>query len=121
MDGHKHSHLTITNRAYVAKIAKELNLPVRSYKEKNRRYLKKLGIITQDHLVGWHPKKSSELLKALKKPKGKVIELICHPGYQDPVRKYSYNQEREEELKFLKSLSFKKVLRNFICISYKKF
>jgi len=118
LDGHHHLHLTKENIPKIIKIAKKYSLAVRSYKNKDQKILKKNGIKTLDAFVSWHPERIGKLKEKIRKVKGKKVELVCHPGYYDSRSTYPYNKQREQELKFLKSSAFKKMIKKFKLIKY---
>lgn len=121
LDGHQHCHLKKENRKKVIKLALKYSLPVRSRYFKGRADLRLNNIKTPGRFIAWHPKKKDDFFKRINLIKEGVVEIVCHPGYFD--KKYSikkYNQQREKELKILKSPDFRKILTKFKLINYKE-
>lgn len=121
LDGHQHQHLTKYNLPKVIKLARKYGLPIRSRFSADRKMLRRFKIKTPDNFISWHPKRIKDLENKLKNADGSVVELVCHPGYYDKSFKSGYNQHRKEELKFLKSRRFKKLIDQFKIIRYDEF
>lgn len=120
LDSHYHIHLTKENLPKIIKLAKKYQLPVRSYLLANRKTIKQHDIKTPDAFIAWHPKRMEILKKDLLNVQVPIIELICHPGYYDKKSTSSYNKQREQELKILKSCEFKSMVKKFKLTSYKE-
>ncbi len=117
-DGHQHCHLTGGNLFKVIEIAQKYNLPVRSRFTEDREILKKHKIKTPDRFISWHPKRKEKLFKEIKEAEENIVELVCHPGYYDENCKYIYNEQREKELKILKSREFSEMIKRFKLVNY---
>lgn len=119
LDGHQHQHITPGNISHVIRAAKRFSLPVRSRYPADRVLLKSAGVSTPDQFVSWHPERLSVLKKRLREAQSSpVSELVTHPGYADKDCRYPYNVERSQELNFLKSARFRKMLLDFSAINY---
>ncbi len=118
LDGHKYYHLLHSNFPKVLKIARKHKLPVRSTCPADRKDMKRFEIKTPDQYISWHPARKEKLFKELSSAKSKTIELLCHPGYFDPKAIASYNKQREAELKILRDLEFRNLIRDFNLVSY---
>lgn len=113
LDSHKYFHLLHGNFPKVLKIAKKYKLPVRSASPIDRKMMRQAGIKTPDQFISWHPNRKEKLFHNLKNAKGKIIELLCHPGYFDSKSGSSYNKQRKAELMALKSRQFKNSIKDF--------
>ncbi|MFZ1626558.1 MAG: ChbG/HpnK family deacetylase [Candidatus Moraniibacteriota bacterium] len=119
LDGHQHKHVTLGNIDRVIRAAQRYGLPIRSRLPTDRAHLLQNGIATPSRFVSWHPERLSVLEERLLAPRSlPVSELVVHPGYFDKRCRYTYNQEREAELAFLKSEDFRKLIRPFQLIRY---
>jgi len=120
LDGHKYYHLLPGNFSKVLKIAKRYKLPIRSASSVDRKSIKQARVSTPDQLISWHPDRKAKLFNDLKNAKGRIIELLCHPGHFDPKSGLDYNKLREKELKILKGQQFENIIRDFDLISYEQ-
>jgi len=118
LDSHHHMHLTEENLPKTIRVAKKYNLPVRSYLSANRKKIKLAVIRTADGYIDWHPQRIEILEKDFSKLEIPVAEMVCHPGYYDKNSTSPYNERRQQELDFLKSDRFKKMIKNFELINY---
>ncbi len=119
LDGHQHTHVTPDNIDRVIRAARHYGLPIRSRLPTDRAYLLQNGIATPSHFVSWHPERLSVLEERLiASCSFPVSELVVHPGYFDTRCQYTYNQEREAELAFLRSEDFQKLIRPFRLVRY---
>lgn len=108
VDGHHHCHARVDTSEALARLAAEHGLPVRSVDESHRRLLRRLGVPTQDRLVGrmrpTEPALPPVLAQGQPLPPG-VTEWMTHPGHRDPEAGSSYDSAREEDLKLLLTVS----------------
>jgi len=118
LDSHKHTHFTEKNLPRIITIAKKYSLPIRSYKSVNRKPIKSAGLKTPDAFIGWHPERIRVLENDFEKLRVPTAEFVCHPGYYDKNSISSYNKQREQELNFLTSTVFKKLIKKFKKITY---
>ena len=106
VDSHHHAALHPSVQAVFAAVAQGRRLPVRASSPKARDELRAAGLkvpdffLTSFHLAGATFGELTTLL--LNVPNG-TTELMCHPGYSDPVllEGSSYAKERERELEIL--------------------
>lgn len=119
LDGHKHCHLKKENRQATIKLALKYNLPVRSRFKKGRDDLRLNHIKTPDRFIAWHPNKKEDFFSRVNLVNEEIVEIVCHPGYYDKNYPMPYNNQREDELKILSSVSFKKIIDRFELIDYK--
>lgn len=119
LDGHQHKHVTPDNINRVIRAARHYGLPVRSRLPADRIHLKKSGVATPDNFISWHPSRLTVLTERVQQTKTlPVSELVVHPGYPDKNCSYPYNRERADELEFLRSSHFRKLIRDFELVSY---
>lgn len=118
LDGHKHCHLTKNNLPKVIRIAQRYNLPVRSKLTQDRKMLREYKIKTPDRFISWHPKRKERFFNRIKNIKSPACEIVCHPGYFDKNYKHSYNKQREQELRILKSGEFKTIIKKYKSVNY---
>jgi len=119
LDGHKHCHLKKDNLKHTIFLAKKYEIFVRSRYDKDRKILKENSIKTPDKLISWHPKRRDVFFDKLKKTYSNTTEIVCHPGFFDPLCDYPYNKQRKEEVDLLLSDDFSKILDDYDLISYK--
>ena len=110
LDGHQHCHVAPGNTEATVLVAKKYGLPVRSRFPEDRERLRKAGIATSDAFISWHPNRREIFFENLRQARG-ITEIVCHPGYFDPLTHYPYNKEREAELVILMSSEFQKLLK----------
>lgn len=119
LDGHQHQHLAPGNLERVLHVAKKYKLPVRSRLPEERSLFKRHRVGSPDYFISWHPSRIAVLKKKLQEAQNFTIsELVVHPGYYDKNCAYPYNQQREEEIHFLRSPRFKKLLQSFQLAQY---
>lgn len=118
LDGHQHCHIFPEHIGNVVKVAKKYSLPVRSRFNEDREFFIKNKIKTVDLFLSWHPKRIDELIKKINNINANVSEVVCHPGYFDKNCNYSYNKQREKELKFLQSSKFLAAIKKFQLMNY---
>lgn len=118
LNGHKNCHLIQKIFPKIIEVAKKYNLPIRSTNDKNRIAIREAGLRTPSRLVWWNVEYKHVLFQDLQKDYSGVTELLCHPGYFDPKSISSYNKQREKELKILKSVKFKNLLKSFELVNY---
>lgn len=119
LDGHRHKHITERNILRVARAAKHFGLPVRSRLPEDRAILKDISIPTPGNFVSWHPTRLPILKERIRQAKNfSISELVVHPGYHDKRCSYRYNDEREQELGFLRSPHFQELIRPFQLVGY---
>lgn len=120
LDGHQHCHLTPSNIEKVIAVAKKYRLPVRSRFDDDRKKFRRAGIATCDAFVSWHPSRKAKFLETMKHSQG-LTEIVCHPGYFDPLSSCPYNKQRLQELKILKSKKFQNLLSSSVLLRYSEF
>lgn len=119
LDGHRHRHLIPENLRCVLRVARKWSLPVRSRLLEDRLLLKLRAVGSPDNFISWHPARIPILEDRLRNAKQFAIsELVVHPGYYDKNCTYLYNKQREEELLFLRSPHFNKLIRPFRLVAY---
>lgn len=108
LDSHHyvHEYLGETVLDITAKIALEMQVPVRCTTDDARRFLTKKGIKTTESFCGGFYGDNlnpASLIKLLSKHKKGCMELMCHPGQNDGLIDMvsSYSQNRAEEMKTL--------------------
>lgn len=102
IDGHYHVHLLSKIYPYFARVAKELNVPLRAKGKVNfiaefygRRVVAGPGSDELERISVGH------LLDILGRLPEGISEIMCHPGYATPDSRSSYSFQREIELKTL--------------------
>jgi len=118
LDGHHHCHAHPGLGAAMAREAGRLALPTRSVSALHRRLLRRVGVPTQDLLVGRLTEEAAEALPPELRPAVEdgcepppgVTEWMVHPGYADPDAGSRYDRAREEDLDLLLSLSLQPAL-----------
>lgn len=118
LDGHQHCHILPGNLDRMIGVARKYNLPVRAKTPEDRKKIKGAGVRTTDRMIAWVPQRKENLFRFLNEAKGAIVELVCHPGYEDKNCDYPYNAKREIELNILKGENFKKSISRFELISY---
>jgi len=99
LDSHQHSHRQEPARSCVLTIAKELNLPVRSFSEEIR-YCGDFYGQTDEGLPHPDGVRVENLLRILSSLSPGCTELGCHPGYGCETDTM-YGFEREQEVRTL--------------------
>lgn len=108
IDTHHHIHRIQNVLNAVAELAKEHRIPVRQISPSMKSFLRKKGIPTSDWFVGrfWgepdRERALNELIRALRRSRAGITELMCHPGYADSLLRmdsmYSWQRETEVDL-----------------------
>lgn len=117
LDSHHHIHMTARLRKVFVAFAKQYHLPLRRFKNTARNpfriasfYSDTWGAkyFTKDFTAEFYGENATQhtLLNLLKNYKGSDLEIMCHPGYEDPENGI-YNEERETELEVLISSEIK--------------
>lgn len=120
LDSHHHIHMTKSLRKLFARFSKKHGLPLRKINNTSRNPIKRiqlkrdlLGVsfFTQDFSSEFYGENANEekLIQLIEKYKGKSLEIMCHPGFEDPENGI-YNQERKMELDILTSDRIKKIV-----------
>ena len=117
LDGHHHRHAGPPYSGAVARLARELGVPVRSVDARHRGTLRFLGVAAPDRLIGRLgedepavPPEIERLLAGEPLPEG-VTEWIVHPGRRDAEARSRYDEGREEDLRVLLELAVAPRLR----------
>lgn len=111
LDSHHHIHTTKSLRKVFCTFAKEHQLPIRRFRNKARRpsyiwsfYRDTKGLLfrTDNFSADFYDTEATveNLLSILERYKGKELEIMCHPGYEEPENGI-YNEQRARELKIL--------------------
>ncbi|WP_315121677.1 chitin disaccharide deacetylase [uncultured Clostridium sp.] len=126
MDGHHHIHMYDGVREIVANLAKEYNVPLRSSNIECKKLYDEIGIKTTDYFTWdfYGEKATLDNLKSIINDLDHgTTEIMCHPAFCDEELEKisSYNKNRAEELKILKSEELKEwlVAENIELITFK--
>jgi predicted glycoside hydrolase/deacetylase ChbG (UPF0249 family) len=120
IDSHHHIHMTHSLRKLFAQFSKKYNLPLRKIEYTSRNPVKRIQLnsdllgasyFTQNFSADFYDENASEemLIQLLKKHKGKSLEIMCHPGFEDK-QNGTYNLERKKELDILTSDRIKELV-----------
>lgn len=110
LDSHYNLHLKPEIFPKVVEFAKTNGVAVRMRYSFDRDQLRAQGIKTTDNFLNSLGKNDFERIELVKHAVDGTNEIMTHPGFFDPECKSSVNKEREEELSFLTSEDFKRVL-----------
>ena len=120
LDTHHHLHMTQSLRKIFGDFAKKYNLPLRKVAHTSRNPLNRIQLNADLRRVNcftpyfsslFYDENATEeiLVSLLEKYKGKDIEIMCHPGFEDE-NNGEYNMERKRELEVLTSERIKKLV-----------
>ncbi len=121
-DSHQHLHSLPVAIEPVAALARDIGVPVRACSIQHRDVLRMLGIACPDGFIidfyGAERVNAATLIAIMETLPPGVTELMCHPGYDDPVlADSSYRVEREAELITICDESVRSTLtREQICL-----
>ncbi|KXG78437.1 Carbohydrate deacetylase [Fervidicola ferrireducens] len=105
LDCHHHLHLHPVVAKIVAKLAVELDVPVRALDIQTKTYFKSCGVKTPDHFsMDFYGEKATfeNLMSILEAYEDGTMEIMTHPGYCDSklseVSTYTYFRENELQI-----------------------
>jgi chitin disaccharide deacetylase len=111
VDGHRHCHAAPGLGAAIGRACAHRGLPLRSVTATHRRTLRRLGVATQDRLIGrlaenepLPPPEIATWLQTGSGPYG-VTEWMVHPGHPDSRSGSSYDAGRAEDLELVLRLA----------------
>ena len=110
LDGHDHCQADPERINDFLTVAKEYNLPIRSWKKEDREIIKLAEVKTPKHFVSWHPSRQEKMTARIKELPEGISEMAVHPGYYDQNSDLRYNRQREDELNIICSEEFSKLL-----------
>ncbi len=119
-DTHHHIHMTHNLRKLFGDFSKKYNLPLRRVEYTSRNPINRIKLNADLRGVNYftpyfsslfYDENATEeiLVNLLNDYKGKDIEIMCHPGFEDE-NNGEYNIERKNELEVLTSDSIKKLI-----------
>ena len=116
LDSHQHVHTWPQSVEVIARLASEYQIPVRAVDVDHRYHLRTHGVPTTHAFINdfyapgsMTPEGLLRVLRSL--PNRGITELMCHPGYDDPVLgDSSFRAQREDELRFLCSEDVREAL-----------
>lgn len=112
LDGHNHCQAELDRINDFLSVAKQYNLPVRSWKKEDREIIRLAEVKTPREFISWHPTRKEKMMASIKKLPAGVSEMVVRPGYYDQNSDLRYNRLREDELNIICSEEFKKLLKD---------
>lgn len=120
LDTHHHLHMTHSLRKIFGDFSKKYNLPLRKVEHTSRNPINRLKLNADLRGVTYftpyfsslfYDENATEeiLVDLLNDYKGKDIEIMCHPGFEDD-NNGEYNIERKKELEVLTSDRIKEIV-----------
>ena len=116
LDSHQHVHTWPQSVEVIARLASEHQIPVRAVNVDHRDLLRSHGVPTTLAFINEFYVPGSMTLEGLLRvlrsvPNRNLTELMCHPGYDDPVLgDSSFRAQREDEMRFLCSEDVREAL-----------
>ncbi|OPZ88220.1 MAG: hypothetical protein BWY76_00064 [bacterium ADurb.Bin429] len=101
LDCHHHVQLFMEVQEVLVEMAERFSLPVRAVDPIMRDIIRESGINTPDHfsMQFYNVQATVEtLIELVESTPNGVLEIMCHPGYEDANCPSSYNEERAREL-----------------------
>lgn len=111
LNGHCHCQADPDRINDFITIAKEYNIPIRSWKKEDREIIKLAEAKTPKNFVRWHPGRKEKIFDQIKKLPVGISEMGVNLGYYDESSNISYNEQREDELNIITSEEFKNLLK----------
>lgn len=119
-DTHHHIHMTDSLRKLFGDFSKKYKLPLRKVEHTSRNPVNRMKLNLDLYGVSFYTWNFSSLfyddnateeniVKLLNDNKGKDIEIMCHPGFEDE-NNGEYNVERKKELDILTNDRIKKLI-----------